>query len=139
MTESKVPVQWESKTELPGTPKPVNHATEPIDNLHLSEGIPSDVLKMFEIDLMTTDTETLNKIREISEWALDGQTFVGDGMMKLKNLIESMPTQMRGKHESIWNHIKLQKRIEGARKELHDLELRKIAIYGDGRPQMRPY
>lgn len=135
----KVRTAAEPITEIPITNPQANHATEPIDNLHLSEGIPTDMLKLFEIDLLTTTPDALNKLREIAQWAFDGQTFIGDGMMKLKTFIENMPTQMNNKYEHVWNMIALQKRIDAKRAEVEDLELRKQALYSMGADHRRPY
>lgn len=125
-------------TSLPTESPPVKHTTEPIDNLHRAEGIPKEVFKMFEVELMHASPDTLTKLKDISTWAFDGQTFVGDGLMKLRDMVERISPTQKNKFEAVWNVISLQRKIDLARREVVDLEKRKIAIYGDGRSTSHP-
>ena len=133
------PVQWQGPKEVPIHNPKAGHATEPIDNLHLSEGIPKEMLSLFEIDLTNTDLDALSKLREISDWAFDGQTFIGDGMIKLTELVEKIPSHIKDKHNHVWNLVRLQKQIERKRNEVNDLESRKEALMRMGSDHRRPY
>lgn len=116
-----------------------NHATTPIDNLHMAEGIEKEVLQMFGIDVATTDMSTLTKMRDISTYAMDGEMFVGDGMMKLREMIERVPPHIKDKHETIWNLISMQRKIDMKRKEVIDMEKRKASLMSMGQDHRRPY
>ena len=112
-----------------GSPK---HATGSVESYYATK-IPGDLIQMFGIDEKTASIPTMDKLRDIARWALDGEMFVGDGLVKVREMLDKIPSSQKDKHVSVWNLIAMQKKIDEKRKEVVDLEKRKIAIYGDGR------
>lgn len=127
------------QTDIPIENPQANHVTEPIDNIYRSEGIPTELFQMFSLDLATASPSDITKLKDISNWVMDGEMFTGDGLLKVREMMERIPQQTKNRHEAVWNLLKLQNEIDVTRKEIIDMEKRKSALMDQGYNHRRPY
>ena len=132
-----MPGRIAQSTVEPSAPTIREHVTEGI-SVNKAEGIQPELLKMFSVDTKNLDASLITRLKDISAWAMDGETFVGDGLMRVRAMIDKLPTLQKDKYNAVWELISLQRNIDESRNRTIDLEKRKIAIYGDGRSLRHP-
>lgn len=94
---------------------PITHTSvaEGIDAI-CYEQVPIDVYKFFNAPLGSMEAKEVSELKEISDWAFQGQSTLGDGMQKMRSLeIElGQPTGDERRHDKMLRWIKMQRQIE---------------------------
>lgn len=111
-----------SEGRIAGRSEPVSvvitPTVEPSAGISPNSGVGIDILRYFNIEL-NADSKTMDKLKEISDWAFQGVDTVGDGLMKLKELELKLgiPSGNDTRENKIYNWIRIQQQIANLQKQ----------------------